>query len=65
MFLPRLVWLCHASDHAVLLHECYLRHHLLVVRDVVMILVVAVLLVNFVVDLLYLVIDPRMRVAVS
>jgi peptide/nickel transport system permease protein len=31
------------------------------VQDVVMLLVVAVLLVNFVVDLLYVVIDPRMR----
>jgi peptide/nickel transport system permease protein len=31
------------------------------VQDVVMFLVVAVLLVNFVVDLLYVVIDPRMR----
>ncbi|HRW18170.1 MAG TPA: ABC transporter permease [Dermatophilaceae bacterium] len=34
---------------------------LLVVQDVVMVLVVAVLLVNFVVDLLYVVIDPRLR----
>jgi len=34
---------------------------LLVVRDVVMVLVVAVLLVNFFVDLLYVVIDPRLR----
>lgn len=35
---------------------------LIMVQDVVMILVVAVLLVNFLVDLLYLVIDPRLRV---
>jgi peptide/nickel transport system permease protein len=35
---------------------------LILVQDVVMVLVVAVLLVNFVVDLLYVVIDPRMRV---
>ena len=34
---------------------------LLVVQDVVMVLVVAVLLVNFLVDLLYLVLDPRLR----
>jgi peptide/nickel transport system permease protein len=33
-----------------------------VVQDVVMLLVVAVLLVNFVVDLLYMAIDPRLRV---
>lgn len=35
---------------------------LVVVQDVVMVLVAAVLLVTFLVDLLYLVIDPRMRV---
>lgn len=34
---------------------------LLVVQDVVMVLVIAVLVVNFLVDLLYLVIDPRLR----
>lgn len=34
---------------------------LLVVRDVCMVLVVAVLVVNFLVDLLYVVIDPRLR----
>jgi peptide/nickel transport system permease protein len=34
---------------------------LLLVRGVVMVLVVAVLLVNFLVDILYLVIDPRLR----
>ncbi|HOF63333.1 MAG TPA: ABC transporter permease [Dermatophilaceae bacterium] len=34
---------------------------LIVVQDVVMVLVVAVLVVNFLVDLLYLVIDPRLR----
>jgi peptide/nickel transport system permease protein len=34
---------------------------LIVVQDVVMLLVVAVLVVNFVVDLLYLAIDPRLR----
>lgn len=34
---------------------------LLLVQDVVMLLVVAVLIVNFVVDLLYLALDPRLR----
>ncbi len=34
---------------------------LLLVQDVVMVLVVAVLLINFVVDVLYVVIDPRLR----
>jgi peptide/nickel transport system permease protein len=34
---------------------------LLLVQDVVMLLVVAVLVVNFVVDLLYLALDPRLR----
>jgi peptide/nickel transport system permease protein len=34
---------------------------LVIVRDVVMILVVAVLFVNFLVDLVYLLIDPRLR----
>ncbi len=36
---------------------------LLVVQDVVMVLVVAVLAVNFLVDLLYLLLDPRLRTA--
>ena len=36
---------------------------LLVVQDVVMFLVVAVLLVNFIVDLIYVLIDPRLRTA--
>jgi peptide/nickel transport system permease protein len=35
---------------------------LIFVQDVVMLLVFAVLVVNFVVDLLYLVIDPRLKV---
>ena len=34
---------------------------LVIVQDVVMILVVAVLVVNFLVDLAYLLIDPRLR----
>ncbi|TDW79279.1 ABC transporter permease [Kribbella sp. VKM Ac-2566] len=36
---------------------------LLLVQDVVMVLVIAVLLVNFVVDLLYVALDPRLRTA--
>jgi len=36
---------------------------LIFVQDIVMLLVLAVLLVNFVVDLLYLVIDPRLKAA--
>lgn len=34
---------------------------LIVVQDIVMVLVVAVLLVNFLVDILYVVVDPRLR----
>lgn len=45
-----------------LLLDSVASRDLIVVQDVVMVLVVAVLLVNFVVDLLYVVIDPRMRV---
>lgn len=37
---------------------------LLVVQDVVMLLVLAVLVITFIVDVLYLVVDPRMRVRV-
>jgi peptide/nickel transport system permease protein len=36
---------------------------LLLVQDVVMVLVIAVLLVNFLVDLLYVALDPRLRTA--
>jgi peptide/nickel transport system permease protein len=43
-----------------LLLDAVASRDLILVQDVVMILVVAVLLVNFVVDLLYVVIDPRM-----
>lgn len=46
-----------------LLLDSVSNRDLVMVQDVVMVLVVAVLLVNFLVDLLYLVIDPRMRVA--
>jgi len=44
-----------------LLLDSVSNRDLIVVQDVVMILVVAVLFVNFLVDLLYLVIDPRLR----
>lgn len=44
-----------------LLLDSVANRDLLMVQDVVMILVLAVLLVNFLVDLLYLLIDPRMR----
>lgn len=44
-----------------LLLDAVSSRDLIIVQDVVMVLVVAVLLVNFVVDLLYVAIDPRMR----
>lgn len=44
-----------------LLLDSVSNRDLIMVQNVVMILVVAVLLVNFLVDLLYLVIDPRLR----
>lgn len=44
-----------------LLLDAVANRDLILVQDVVMILVVAVLIVNFVVDLLYVAIDPRMR----
>lgn len=44
-----------------LLLDAVAQRDLVVVQDVVMVLVVAVLVVNFVVDLLYVAIDPRMR----
>ena len=44
-----------------LLLDSVANRDLILVQDVVMILVVAVLVVNFVVDLLYVAIDPRMR----
>ncbi|MGY4721498.1 ABC transporter permease [Naumannella cuiyingiana] len=46
-----------------LLLDAVANRDLIVVQDVVMVLVVAVLVVNFVVDALYLVIDPRLRAA--
>lgn len=48
-----------------LLLDSVSNRDLIMVQDVVMILVVAVLFVNFLVDLLYLVIDPRLRTAAS
>jgi len=45
-----------------LLLDSVSNRDLIMVQDVVMILVVAVLVVNFLVDLLYLLIDPRLRV---
>jgi peptide/nickel transport system permease protein len=44
-----------------LLLDAVADRDLLVVRDVVMVLVLAVLLVNFLVDVLYAVLDPRLR----
>jgi peptide/nickel transport system permease protein len=44
-----------------LLLDSVSNRDLILVQDVVMVLVVAVLFVNFLVDLLYLVIDPRLR----
>ncbi|EWT05460.1 ABC transporter permease [Intrasporangium chromatireducens Q5-1] len=46
-----------------LLLDAVSNRDLIVVQDVVMVLVLAVLVVNFVVDLLYLVIDPRLQVS--
>ena len=44
-----------------LLLDSVAKRELLTVQAVVMVLVVAVLVINFVVDLLYLLIDPRLR----
>jgi peptide/nickel transport system permease protein len=46
-----------------LLLDAVSNRDLIVVQDVVMVLVVAVLVVNFIVDLLYLVLDPRLQEA--
>jgi peptide/nickel transport system permease protein len=46
-----------------LVFQAISNRDLVVVRDVVMLLAAVVVLVNFVVDLLYAVIDPRLRVA--
>ncbi|MBO0829058.1 MAG: ABC transporter permease [Streptosporangiales bacterium] len=48
-----------------LLLDSVANRDLIVVQDVVMILVVAVLVVNFAVDLLYVAIDPRLRTGTS
>ena len=45
-----------------LLLDSVANRDLIVIQDVVMLLVAAVLLVNFVVDLLYVALDPRLRV---
>jgi peptide/nickel transport system permease protein len=45
-----------------LLLDSVSNRDLIMVQDVVMILVMAVLIVNFIIDLLYLLIDPRLRV---
>ncbi len=47
-----------------LLLDAVANRDLLIVQDVVMLLVLAVLLITFVVDVLYLIVDPRMRVRV-
>jgi peptide/nickel transport system permease protein len=46
-----------------LLLDSVAKRELLTVQAVVMVLVVAVLLINFVVDVMYLLIDPRLRTA--
>ena len=48
-----------------LLLDSVSNRDLIMVQDVVMIIAAAVLLVNFLVDMLYLVIDPRLRVGAS
>ncbi|MFI0777648.1 ABC transporter permease [Streptomyces sp. NPDC021212] len=48
-----------------LLLDSVSNRDLIVVQDVVMIIAMAVLLVNFLVDLVYLMIDPRLRVGAS
>lgn len=45
-----------------LVFQAILNRDLVVVRNVVMVLAAAVILINFVVDVLYVVIDPRLRV---
>ncbi|MFC4502894.1 MULTISPECIES: ABC transporter permease [Streptomyces] len=48
-----------------LLLDSVANRDLIMVQDVVMIIALAVLLVNFLVDIVYLVIDPRLRVGAS
>ncbi|MPZ67645.1 MAG: ABC transporter permease subunit [Pseudonocardiaceae bacterium] len=48
-----------------LLLDSVANRDLIMIQDVVMVLVVAVLLVNFLVDLLYIAIDPRLRAGAS
>ena len=44
-----------------LVFQAIANRDLLVVRNVVMLLAAAVVVINFVVDVLYVVIDPRLR----
>jgi peptide/nickel transport system permease protein len=44
-----------------LVFQAITQHDLVVIKDVVVLLAVLVIAVNFVIDLLYLVIDPRLR----
>ena len=44
-----------------LIFQAITQRDLIVVESVVMLLVFSVIIVNFVVDLLYLVVDPRLR----
>ena len=46
-----------------LVFQTIANRDLVLVRDVVMLLAAVVVLVNFVIDVLYAVIDPRLRVA--
>jgi peptide/nickel transport system permease protein len=48
-----------------LVFQAVANRDLIVVRDVVLLLVAVVVIVNFVVDLLYAVVDPRLRSAVA
>ena len=48
-----------------LLLDSVSNRDLILVQDVVMIIAMAVLLVNFLVDIVYLMIDPRLRVGAS
>ena len=51
----------HAARHGLLLFESVQRKDLLVVQSVAALFALAVVMVNFVVDLLYAVVDPRIR----
>ena len=49
------------SDLGRLVFQAIANRDLVVVRNVVMLLAAAVIVINFVVDVLYAVIDPRLR----